>query len=60
VNCLFTLINPTVGSHIEMPFRIAHVLKDKAVKHALANQKTRDIILHEIERAEKAIGHWLE
>jgi len=55
VSCLFTLISPTVRSHLAMLSRIAHVLKDAGVKNALVAQKNRDFILTKIEKAERAI-----
>lgn len=54
VSCLFTLISPTVRSHLAMLSRIAYVLKNAGVKNALAAQKTRDFILNKIEKAEQA------
>jgi len=56
VNCLFTLISPTVRSHLKMLSRIAFVLKDENVKKALIAQESRDVILREIARAEQAVG----
>lgn len=55
VNCLFTLISPTVRSHLAMLSKIAHVLKDAGVKNALVAQENRDFILTIIEKAEQAI-----
>jgi len=55
VSCLFTLISPTVRSHLAMLSRIAHVLKDTGVKNALVAQKNKDFILTKIEKAEQAI-----
>lgn len=55
VSCLFTLISPTVRSHLAMLSKIAHILKDAGVKNALVAQKNRDFILMKIEKAELAI-----
>jgi len=55
VSCLFTLISPTVRSHLAMLSKIAQVLKDTGVKNALVAQKNRDFILTKIEKAEQAI-----
>lgn len=55
VSCLFTLISPTVRSHLAMLSRTAHVLKDTGVKSALVAQKNRDFILMKIEKAEQII-----
>ena len=53
VNCLFTLISPTVRSHLKMLSRIAYALKNPKVKEVLINQASRDVILNEIEKNEK-------
>ena len=55
VNCLFTLISPTVRSHLKMLSRIAYALKNPQVKEALVNQASRDVILNEIEKNEKSL-----
>jgi len=56
VQCLFTLISPTVRSHLKILSKIAFVLKNKNVKDALIQQKSREIILNEIEKAERSLG----
>jgi len=56
VNCLFTLVSPTVRSHLKMLSRIAYVLKNTHVKNALVSQKSREIILSEIEKSEQLLG----
>ncbi|MBI4845011.1 MAG: PTS sugar transporter subunit IIA [Candidatus Omnitrophica bacterium] len=56
VNCLVTLISPTVRSHLKMLSIIAFVLKDDGVKDALVKQKSREIIVCEIEKAEQLLG----
>jgi PTS system nitrogen regulatory IIA component len=56
VQCLFTLISPTVRSHLKILSRIVFVLKDPKVKDALVNQKSREIIFNEIEKAERVLG----
>ncbi|MFH1645186.1 MAG: PTS sugar transporter subunit IIA [Candidatus Omnitrophota bacterium] len=50
VNCLFTLISPTVRIHLKMLSQIAYVLRNPHVKEALENQASREIILREIEK----------
>ncbi|MFH1246011.1 MAG: PTS sugar transporter subunit IIA [Candidatus Omnitrophota bacterium] len=55
VSCLFTLISPTVRSHLHMLSQIAFVLKDAAVKAAVAQQKSREVILSEIQRVEQSL-----
>lgn len=52
VNCLFTLITPTVRTHLHMLSQIAFALKDPGVKEAIAKQSSRDVILAEIQRVE--------
>ncbi len=56
VSCLFTLISPTVRSHLKMLSRIAFVLSDKGVKDVIVRQESREIILREIDRAEQSLG----
>ncbi|MEW5895869.1 MAG: PTS sugar transporter subunit IIA [Candidatus Omnitrophota bacterium] len=56
VSCLFTLISPTVRSHLNMLSRIAHVLKNEDVKNALISQASRESILSFIEKAEQVLG----
>ncbi len=55
VNCLFTVISPTVRSHLKMLSRIAYALKSPRVKEVLVNQASRDVILNEIEKNEKIL-----
>jgi len=55
VTCLFTLISPTVRGHLKMLSRIAYILKDELVKDAVISQKSRDIILKEIQRVEEKL-----
>jgi len=56
VHCLFTLISPTVRSHLKMLSRIAFVLKNTNVKDALISQKSREVILTAIGDAEQLLG----
>lgn len=55
VNCLFTLITPTVRTHLQMLSQIAFALKDPGVKEAIAKQSSRDVILAEIQRVESTL-----
>lgn len=57
VTCLFTLISPTVRSHLKTLSRIAYVLQNKNVKDAIINQKSREIIFAEIMKAEQVLGN---
>jgi nitrogen PTS system EIIA component len=56
VTCLFTLISPTVRSHLKTLSRIAYVLQNAFVKDAIVNQKSREVIVSEIDKAEQGIG----
>jgi len=56
VHCLFTLVSPTVRSHLQILSRIAFVLKEKGVREAIIYQKPKELILQEIEKAEQSIG----
>lgn len=56
VNCLFTLISPTVRSHLKMLSRIAYILKNTQVKDLIVNQASREIILREIENIEQPLN----
>ncbi|MFA5069017.1 MAG: PTS sugar transporter subunit IIA [Candidatus Omnitrophota bacterium] len=56
VNCLFTVISPTVRSHLRMLSQIAFVLNNPAVKKAITCQMARDIILGEIDKAQQVPG----
>jgi PTS system nitrogen regulatory IIA component len=56
VQCLFTLISPTVRSHLQILSRIAYVLQDAAVKDALVRQSSRETIWREIERVEQRLA----
>ena len=55
VNCLFTLISPTIRRHLKMLSRIAYALKSPQVKEVLLKQASRDIILNTIETNEKSL-----
>ena len=55
VNCLFTLISPTVRRHLKMISRIAYTLKNPQVKEVLLKQSSRDEILNTIAETEKAL-----
>lgn len=56
VNCLFTLISPTVRSHLKVLSRIAYILNNANVKNVLVNQMSRDVILSEIGKAEQVLS----
>jgi nitrogen PTS system EIIA component len=55
VSTLFTLISPTVRSHLHMLSRLGLVLRDSDVQAALKRQASRDEILTEMGRAEACL-----
>lgn len=55
VSILFTIISPTVRSHLHLLSRIAFVLRDPAVQEALARRSSPEEILTAIARAESRI-----
>ena len=52
VNCLFTLITPTVRAHLQMLSQLAFALKDPLVKEAILTQGSRETILAGFQRVE--------
>lgn len=56
VSCLFTLISPTVRSHLKTLSRIVYVLQNADVKNAIAGQESRETIIGEIEKAEQFLS----
>ena len=55
VNCLFTLISPTVKTHLYLLSRLAHALRDEAFRTVIKNQGSRDEIFSEIDRIESGL-----
>ena len=55
VSILFTIISPTVRSHLHLLSRIAFVLRDTEVQEALARRSSPEEILTAIARAESRI-----
>lgn len=55
VSILFTIISPTVRSHLHLLSRIAFVLRDPAVQEVLARRSDPDEIMTAIARAESRI-----
>lgn len=55
VNCLFTLITPTVRSHLYLLSRLSFALKNPAFKNAVTRQSSREEILKLSEEVEKAV-----
>ena len=56
VDILFTLISPTVRSHLHMLSRLAFILRDPAVKSVLKREGSREEIMAEIRRAEATLA----
>ncbi len=52
VHCLFILVSPTVRSHLQMLSQIAFALKDAAVKDAVINHQSREVIVAAIQNVE--------
>jgi len=55
VNCLFTLITPTVRSHLYILSRLSFALKHPAFKNAITQQSSREEILKLSEDVETAV-----
>lgn len=55
VNCLFTLISPTVKTHLYLLSRLAFALQDKKFKGIIEKQGTQEEILSEIGRIESGL-----
>ncbi len=56
VNCLFTLISPTVRSHLYLLSRLAYALRDSGFKDLILRQGSRDEIINEARRVELELG----
>jgi PTS system nitrogen regulatory IIA component len=56
VHTLFTLVTPTIRSHLHLLSRIAFVLRDPGFAGLVRNQARRDEILSEIRRIEAKIS----
>lgn len=55
VETLFTLVSPTVRSHLKLLSRLAFALKDPLFKAAVTHQHSREEILNEAHRVEESI-----
>lgn len=55
VNCLFTLVSPTVKTHLYLLSRLAFTLLDKKFRSIIEKQGTREEILSEIGRVESGL-----
>lgn len=52
VNCLFTIVSPTVRAHLHLLSRLSYALRDKDLKTAIETQLSREEILCHIRRIE--------
>jgi PTS system nitrogen regulatory IIA component len=55
VQILFTLISPTVRTHLHLLSRLSYALQDVGFKGALKRQATREEILRELQRVEAGV-----
>jgi len=56
VNVLFTLVSPTVRTHLHLLSRLIFVLRDPKFRPALARRNTPDDLLAVVERCEGGLG----
>jgi nitrogen PTS system EIIA component len=55
VNCFFTLISPTVKTHLHLLSRLAYTLRDDKFKNVIKKQGGREEIFSEIARIESSL-----
>jgi nitrogen PTS system EIIA component len=55
VSVLFTLISPTVRSHLHLLSRLAFALKDQRFKQEILRQGSREALLAHLERIERGL-----
>lgn len=55
VNCLFTLISPTVKTHLYLLSRLSFALRDPEFRNIIKQQERREVILSEIARIESGL-----
>ena len=55
VDTLFTIISPTTRAHLHLMAKLAFVLRDADVRHAVGGQESRVEILRQIGRAEREL-----
>jgi PTS system nitrogen regulatory IIA component len=56
VNCLFTIVAPTVRSHLFLLSRLSFVLRNKEFKNCLKEQRPREEILQKVVDIEAALA----
>jgi len=55
VHCLFTLVSPTVKTHLYLLSRLAYALRDRSFRDLIEKQGSREKILSDIARVESAL-----
>ena len=55
VNCLFTIVAPTVRSHVFLLSRLSFVLRDAAFKQMIKEQRPREEILQKVHELESGL-----
>jgi PTS system nitrogen regulatory IIA component len=55
VHCLFTLVSPTVKTHLYLLSRLAYALRDTSFRDLIEKQGSREKILSDIARVESAL-----
>jgi len=55
VHCLFTLVSPTVKTHLYLLSRLAYVLRERSFRDVIERQGSREKILSEIARVESGL-----
>lgn len=55
VHCLFTLVSPTVKTHLYLLSRLAYALRDKDFRNVIEKQGSREKILSEVARVESGL-----
>ncbi|MEZ4601390.1 MAG: PTS sugar transporter subunit IIA [Syntrophotaleaceae bacterium] len=56
VQTLFTLISPTVRSHLHMLSRLGYLLKDQSFRQALDTQESRETLFSSLRKAEERLA----
>ena len=56
VHCLFTLISPTVRTHLHLLSRLAFTLRDPGFRDVIKRQALRDEIMAELHRVEAGLA----
>jgi PTS system nitrogen regulatory IIA component len=57
VFALFTMVSPTVRSHLHLLSRLSYALHDPKFKETISKQGSREVILNEARRVEVSVGN---